>query len=118
MGVTFRSKKEIREKYLSILSQFGQGDKYDIKPKMTSPYNARKLSAETIDQALKLLNCYRFCAGIPDEVINDPDYEKFAQDASLLKKIKNLLAHQASQNQMEWMIYCIIQGKKVMRILI
>lgn len=71
LGITFHTKKESREKYLPVLSQFGHGDKYDNKPKMTSPYNAGKLSTETIDQALNLLNCYRFSAGIPDEVIND-----------------------------------------------
>ena len=93
LGVTFHNKKEIREKYLSVLNYEGHNDKYQIQPKTKSPYNSGKLSKETINEAIKLFNCYRFCAGIPDEVVNDSAYEKYAQDASLLMKVNNLLSH-------------------------
>ena len=51
-------------------------------------------------------------AGIPDEVINDPDYEKFAQDASLLMKVNNPFAHtgQPKPNGIDNILYN--SGKK------
>ena len=68
--------------------------KYDIQPKTTSPYNSGKISKETYDDALKYLNSLRFAAGLSYNVGTTDEYNKLAQDASLLCQINNLLAHE------------------------
>ena len=40
-----------------------------------------------------MLNFARFMVGIPNDVTNDSSYEKLAQDASLLMKVNNKMAH-------------------------
>ena len=41
--------------------------------------NCRKLSGDTVTQALNALNFIRFIAGIPSDVSNNEDYEAVAQ---------------------------------------
>ena len=40
-----------------------------------------------------MMNYARYAAGIPNDVTNDPSYEKLAQDASLLQKVNRKMAH-------------------------
>jgi len=93
VGGEYRSKKEIREQFLPLLKYKDVKDEFQVKPKTRSPYNSGKLSEEYLKIPLKMLNFARFMVGIPNDVINDSSYEKLAQDASLLMKVNNKLAH-------------------------
>ena len=67
--------------------------KYDISPKTRSPFNSGKISKITIDNALKFMNALRYTAGLRHNKGVIEKYNKLAQDASLLMKLKNKMAH-------------------------
>ena len=93
VGGEYRSQKEIREYLLPLLKYENSKVIYKIEPKSKPPYNSGKLSDETINIGLKMFNFARFALGIPNNVVNDSSYEKLAQDAALLQKANNLMAH-------------------------
>ena len=93
MGGEYRTKEEIRNYLLPLLNYENTKIKFEIEPKYEYPYVSGKLSQETIDIGLKLFNYARYAAGIPNNVKNDPIYEKFAQDASLLMRVNKKMAH-------------------------
>ena len=67
---------------------------YDIAPKTSSvPYNSGKMSKITKENALKLLNSIRHTAGLSHNVGMTEEYNKVAQNACLLMKLNNLMAH-------------------------
>ena len=93
VGGEYRSKKEIREKLLPLLKYKNVNYEFQTQPKTKPPYNSGKLSEEYLKIPFKMLNFARFMVGIPDDVTNDSSYEKLAQDASLLMKVNNKMAH-------------------------
>ena len=93
VGGEYRSKKEIKEQLLPLLKYKDVNVEYQVQPKTKSPYNSGKLSDEYLKIPFKMLNFARFMVGIPNEVTNDSSYEKLAQDASLLMKVNNKMAH-------------------------
>jgi uncharacterized protein YkwD len=64
-----------------------------VQPKTKSPYASGLIDDESKDVAFKMMNYARYAAGIPNDVKNDSSYETLAQDASLLQKVNNLMAH-------------------------
>ena len=75
------------------MQAFDVGVKYDIEPKTTSPYNSGKMSKETHNNAIKLLNSLRFAAGLSHNIGLTDSYNKLAQDASLLCSVNDFLSH-------------------------
>ena len=93
VGGEYRSQKEIREKLLPLLKYKDVKYEFQVQPKTKPPYNSGKISEEYLKIPFKMLNFARFMVGIPDDVTNDSSYEKLAQDASLLMKVNNKMAH-------------------------
>ena len=93
VGGEYRTKKEIRDYLLPLLKYENSEVIFDTQPKVTSPYLSGKISKESLDIGFKMLNYARYAVGIPNNVINDSSYEKLAQDASLLQRVNNLMAH-------------------------
>ena len=93
LGVKFHTSKEIKDFAKDIMFAYDLPVKYDIYPKITSPYNSGKISKETYDDALKYLNSLRFAAGLSYNIGTTDEYNKLAQDASLLCQVNNKLAH-------------------------
>ena len=93
IGGEYHSKKEIRQKLLPLLKYSNTNIEFEINPQYISPYNSGKISEEYLKIPFKMLNMARYMVGIDDNVINEPEYEKLAQDASLLMKVNNKMAH-------------------------
>ena len=64
----------------------GNPVEYEINPKLSVPYNSSKISKQTYDDALKYFNSLRFAAGLSHNIGVTEEYNKLAQDASLLMK--------------------------------
>ena len=107
IGGEYRSKKQIRDKLLPLLKYKNTPIKYQIQPKIKSPYNSGKISDEYLKIPYLMLNFARYCVGIDDNVINDSSFEKLAQDASLLMRVNNKMAHtgQPKPNNMTKQLY-------------
>ena len=93
LGVKFRTSKEIKDFAKDVMPLYHIPIKYEIAPKITSPYNSGKISKETYDICLKYLNSLRFAAGLSFDIGLTDEYNKLAQDASLLCQVNNKLAH-------------------------
>ena len=91
--VDFHTQKEIKIFSKEAMQAFDVGVKYDIEPKTTSPYNSGKMSKETHNNAIKLLNSLRFAAGLSHNIGLTDSYNKLAQDASLLCSVNDFLSH-------------------------
>ena len=93
LGVKFRTSKEIKDFAKDVMLFYHNPIKYEINPIITSPYNSGKISKGTYDNALKYLNGLRFAAGLSYDIGLTDEYNKLAQDASLLCQVNNKLAH-------------------------
>ena len=60
---------------------------------MSGDYSAGKLSDETLDSAVKMLNCVRYIAGISYNVKVTDSYNSLAQTATLVNYVNNRLSH-------------------------
>ena len=107
VGGEYRSKKEIREKLLPLFKYKNVPVSFEVQPKTNPPYNSGKITEEYLKIPFIMLNFARFMVGIPDDVVNDSSYEKFAQDSSLLQKVNKLMAHfgQPKPQKMENNLY-------------
>ena len=90
------SQAEINAMYAEIPFDTSMGDTYAVKPKTTSPYAAGRLSDDTMNNALNMLNFSRFVAGVPSDVVLDDNYIELAQTGSLLNAV-NGLSHTPEQ---------------------
>ena len=57
---------------------------YEINPRISVPYNSGKISKQTYIDALRYFNSLRFAAGLSHNIGVTEEYNKLAQDASLL----------------------------------
>lgn len=66
---------------------------YAQEPVVSGDYSAGKLSDETLDSAVKMLNCVRYIAGISYNVKVTDSYNSLAQTATLVNYVNNRLSH-------------------------
>ena len=66
---------------------------YAQEPVVSGDYSAGKLSDETLDSAVKMLNCVRYIAGITYNVKVTDSYNSLAQTATLVNYVNNRLSH-------------------------
>ena len=66
---------------------------YAQEPVVSGDYSAGKLSDETLDSAVKMLNCVRYIAGISYNVKVTDSYNSLAQTATLVNYVNNILSH-------------------------
>ena len=93
LGVKYQTPKEIKIFSKEAIELYNSPVEYDIQPKTTEQYNSGKISQISLDNALKYFNSLRFAAGLSHNIGVTEEYNKLAQDASLLMKINNLMAH-------------------------
>ena len=108
LGVQYHTQKEIKQFSKNILELLNDPVEYDIAPKTSSvPYNSGKMSKITNENALKLLNSLRHAAGLSHNIGMTEEYNKVAQNACLLMKLNNLMAHvgQPKPNGLDKKIY-------------
>ena len=68
---------------------------YEINPRISVPYNSGKISKQTYIDALKYFNSLRYAAGISYNINVTNEYNKLAQDASLLMQLNDKMAHKS-----------------------
>lgn len=69
-------------------------DTYKVTPSTTSPYRAGVLSNESIQNALNLLNQFRYIAGLKSDVVTDEQYSNYSSAGSLISYLNNGLDHE------------------------
>ena len=107
LGVQYHTQKEIKQFSKNILELLNWPVEYDISPVTRVPYNSGKIAKTTNDNALKLLNCLRYAAGLSHNITMTQEYNNIAQNACLLMKLNNKLAHvgQPRPNGLDKKIY-------------
>lgn len=100
LGVAFRSEQAIKNycKANNIdIKNLGGTVKFDQSPSVNSPYSAGKVSNDTNQQALKLLNLIRYVAGIDGTVTLDSGYTEKAQAAAVVNAANGEISHNPSR---------------------
>lgn len=91
-----RSQREIANFIASTgfdLSKSYHSDTFDEMPSVASPYVLGKLSDETKQNSLKLLNIYRYVCGLNYNVTNVDNYDNLAQAGALCDAAIRELTH-------------------------
>lgn len=91
--VSTPSQAEINARYAGRPYQTDMTNTYAVKPSVTSPYAAGRLSDDSMDNALNALNFCRYVAGISSDVVLDDTYIERAQTGALLNAVNNVLTH-------------------------
>ena len=97
LDTAVHTKKEIYD-YVQA-AQYGAFDEesFETVPEANDPpYRLGKISQQTRTGALAVLNVFRYVAGLP-EVVNDPEYEEYAQAAALLNAVDGYISHYPDQ---------------------
>lgn len=95
LDAQYHSQEEIREYYKSH-PVTGMEVQYRIKPSVTVPYAAGELTEETKQDALNMLNLYRYIAGVPEVSITE-EAQNYAQAAALVCAANRKLSHSVSR---------------------
>ena len=93
INVAYHTENEIREFVKNHPANFNSPAAYDEKPLNTPPYSLGKLNNETLRSALNAVNQMRYIAGIKPNVVLNEEYVKFAQGASVINAINDVLTH-------------------------
>lgn len=88
------SQEEIRAKFIGLgLNTEWKKAEYAVQPSTKKPYSAGRLSDESLQQGLNMLNFIRYTAGLPDNVVLDEEYINYAQCASVVNAANGVLSH-------------------------
>ncbi len=68
-----------------------------IKPSTKSPYAAGRLSDDSLNNALNLMNFSRYVAGIPSDVTLSETYIELAQAGTLVNAVNDVMTHYPEQ---------------------
>ncbi len=66
---------------------------FSVAPSCRKPFNAGVLAADFVRLGLSWLNFYRFLAGMPDDVVVNPEWGTLAQHAAVLLSVQGVLSH-------------------------
>ncbi|MCM1111892.1 MAG: Ig-like domain-containing protein [Muribaculum sp.] len=88
------SQEEIKAQYAQLLDfNLFRGDTYAVQPITKSPYLAGRLSDESLQGGLKVINFIRYVAGIPSNVTLDESYMELAQTGALVNCVNDEMSH-------------------------
>ena len=93
LGVDYHTQKEIKNFIKDDMKSFNEKVEYTKQQKTSSPYNSGIISQKTMNKSIKTFNTVRFIAGLSYNIGVKDEYNKLAQDASLLMSVNNLLEH-------------------------
>ena len=91
----YRTQEEIRTYYENHPVQDFEAE-FSVEPSITLPYSAGKLTDEVQQDALNMLNLYRYIAGLEPVTIGTEETE-YAQAASLVMAVNRDLSHSPDQ---------------------
>lgn len=91
LNVAGRTQQEIADYAAAHPVDLNLRDQYEVATS-SDPYSAGKLSAQTTQNALNLVNQLRYIAGL-DEVVLDEIYQKMCMDAALVNALNGSLSH-------------------------
>ncbi len=95
LDAEYHTQEEIREYYKSHPIKNMEAE-FVTEPSVAKPYALGELTEETKQDALNMLNLYRYIAGVPEASISD-ELQSYAQAAALVCAINKKLDHQAEQ---------------------
>ncbi|MBQ0059780.1 MAG: cell wall-binding repeat-containing protein, partial [Lachnospiraceae bacterium] len=96
LNVASHSKEEIVQYIVNNNVKLNDPITYDVEPVFTAPYVNGRLSDETMDSAIKMLNNARYVAGL-QSVTHNSAWDEMMMAATLVNKANNVLTHTPSQ---------------------
>lgn len=87
------SQEEIKARYAQLVYAFDRTDTYAVQPNTKSPYLAGRLSDESLQNSLDVMNFIRYVAGVPCNVTLDEGYMELAQTGALVNCVNNKMTH-------------------------
>lgn len=91
------SQEEIKAQYAQLAFAFDRIDTYAIQPNTKSPYLAGRLSDESLQNGLDVMNFIRYVAGVPCNVTLDEKYIELAQTGALVNCVNDKMTHYPTQ---------------------
>lgn len=95
LDVKYHTQEQIRDYYKSHPIKNMEAE-FSEEPSVTMPYSPRKLTEETKQDALNMLNLYRYVTGVPTVSISETA-QNYAQAAALVTAINRDVSHVADQ---------------------
>ena len=93
VNIQYHTQDEIRDYAKASSVQLEDALSFAEEPGTEKPYSLGKLSDETLQSAIKMLNQVRYIAGIQDNVVLSDEYSQLAQAGSLANYINKKLSH-------------------------
>ncbi len=97
ISVAYRTQEEIRAYVKENGATTNDALSFAEEPVTTSPYALGRLSDETLQSALAMINQIRYIAGLSDNVALDDGYTEKVQAAALVNYVNNKLSHTPTQ---------------------
>ena len=91
LDAEYHTQEEIREYYKNH-PVTNMEPEYNIEPSVTQPYAIGELTEETKQDALNLLNLYRYIAGVPTASISE-EAQNYAQAGAMISAINGHISH-------------------------
>lgn len=95
--IDYPTQDEIRNKYSQLGLDLNSKTSYTENYSLTAPYATGDISDYDRQNALNALNFCRYIAGLPDDVELLPEYNEYAQAASLVNAANSDLNHEPPQ---------------------
>lgn len=93
VNVQYHTQDEIRNYAKASNVTLEDALSFSEEPVIEKPYSPGKLSDETLQSAIKMLNQVRYIAGISDNVTLSDEYNSLVQAGALANYINNQLSH-------------------------
>ena len=84
---------EILARYAQLIWNQDLKTTYKETPSLEEPYAPGRLSDETLDNVLRMMNFARYTAGVPDNVELDEAYIEYAQAGTLVNAVNHVMTH-------------------------
>lgn len=97
VNVAYHTQDEIRNYIAQSGAKITDNVTFQKNPKTEAPYELGKLSDETLDSAIRMLNQIRYIAGVSYDVTLDDSYNEMAQAASLVNYVNGKMTHDPEQ---------------------
>ena len=104
-----RSAAEVRARWRQLQPAFS-GSPYDVRPVLSAPYAAGSLKSGFLQDGLNSINYARYLAGLPDDVVLDPDYTSMAQHGAVLLAVGEFAHSQSRPKSMNPKFYETANG--------
>ncbi len=97
VNVAYHTQDEIRNYIKESGAKITDTVAFQENPVTEAPFSLGRLSDETLDSAVRMLNQIRYIAGIPYDVVLDEAYNEKAQAASLVNYVNGKMTHEPTK---------------------